>query len=61
MRSFVEERELKFGQLIHPVRVAVTGKPVGFGLFETLAILGQARSLERIDQVLQRHAGSETG
>ncbi|MDP7206050.1 MAG: glutamate--tRNA ligase family protein, partial [Pirellulaceae bacterium] len=60
MRSFVEERELKFGQLIHPVRVAVTGKPVGFGLFETLAILGQARSLERIDQVLQRHAGSET-
>ena len=61
MRSFVEERELKFGQLIHPVRVAVTGKPVGFGLFETLAILGQVRSLERIDQVLERHTDSETG
>jgi glutamyl-tRNA synthetase len=52
----VEDRDLKFGQLIHPLRVAVTGKAIGFGLFETLAILGQARCLQRIDQVLDRHA-----
>ena len=55
MRSFVEQRELKFGQLIHPVRIAVTGKAVGFGLFETLEILGQERCLQRIDQLLKRH------
>ena len=55
MRSFVEQRELKFGQLIHPVRIAVTGKAVGFGLFETLAILGQQRCLQRIDQLLEHH------
>ena len=41
--------------------LAVTGKAVGFGLFETLAILGQARSLERIDQLLDRHTDSGTG
>ena len=34
------------------VRVAVTGKGVGFGLFETLAILGRERCLERIDRAL---------
>jgi glutamyl-tRNA synthetase len=54
MRSFVEERDLKFGQLIHPVRVAVTGKAVGFGLFDGLAILGREACLVRIDHALAR-------
>jgi hypothetical protein len=30
----------------------VTGKAVGFGLFETLAVLGKASSLARIDRAL---------
>jgi len=32
----------------------VTGKAVGFGLFETLEILGQSRVLARIGQALER-------
>ena len=32
-----------------PLRVAVTGKAVGFGMFETLEILGQQRCLARIE------------
>jgi glutamyl-tRNA synthetase len=36
------------------VRVAVTGKGVGFGLFDTLAILGKDRCLARIDRALGR-------
>ncbi len=52
LKSFVEEKGIKIGQLVHAVRVAVTGKPVGFGLFETLAILGRQRSLARIDRAL---------
>ena len=43
---------INIGQIIHAVRVAVTGKAVGFGLFETLAILGKARCLARIDRAL---------
>ncbi len=54
MRSFVEQREIKMRDLVHPVRLAVTGKAVGFGLFETLAILGQSRVLARIGQALER-------
>ena len=38
--------------MIHALRVAVTGKAVGFGMFETLAILGRERCLARIDRAL---------
>ncbi len=52
MRSFAEEKEIKIGQIIHAVRVAVTGKAVGFGLFEAMEILGKERCLARIDRAL---------
>jgi hypothetical protein len=32
------------------LRVAVTGKEVGFGIYETLVILGRERCLTRIDR-----------
>ena len=46
LQEFVEAEGIKIGQIIHALRVAVTGKAVGFGMFETLAILG-ARALPR--------------
>jgi len=52
--QFVADAQIKPGQLIHALRVATTGKSVGFGMFETLAILGRARSLARIDRALAR-------
>ena len=52
MRQFIADRELKFGQVVQPVRVAITGKPAGFGLFDTLAILGQQRCLNRIERAI---------
>jgi glutamyl-tRNA synthetase len=52
MRRFVESEDAKIGQIIHALRVAVTGKSVGFGMFEILEILGQERSLARIDRAL---------
>jgi glutamyl-tRNA synthetase len=53
LQDFVRSEGIKVGQVIHAVRVAVTGKPVGFGLFETLAILGRERCLARIDRALR--------
>jgi len=52
LKDFVVAQEIKIGQIIHALRVAVTGKAVGFGVFETLAILGQASCLARIDRAL---------
>ena len=54
LRGFVEQQQIKIGQLIHALRVAVTGKAVGFGLFETLAILGKERCLKRLDRTLAK-------
>jgi glutamyl-tRNA synthetase len=54
VNEFVLERGVELSPVIHALRVAVTGKAVGFGLFETLAILGKTHSLARIDRALKR-------
>jgi glutamyl-tRNA synthetase len=51
-RDFLEAEGIGHGGIVHAVRVAVTGKAVGFGLFEILSILGRDRCLARIDRVL---------
>ena len=43
-----DELGVKRGEVIHPTRVAATGRMVGPGLFETLAVLGRDRVLERL-------------
>jgi len=57
LKAFVAERQLKIGQMIHPLRVALTGKSVGLGLYDALAILGRERSLTRIRRALALAAG----
>lgn len=56
LHEFVEAEGIRIGQVIHAIRVAVTGKAVGFGLFEGLAILGPDACLARIDRALARLA-----
>jgi glutamyl-tRNA synthetase len=58
MQQFVQDESIGIGQIIHALRVAVTGKSVGFGMFETLAILGRERCLNRIAIALQRLSSS---
>ena len=41
---------LSHGQIIHALRLAVTGKAAGFGLFESLEILGKPQCLTRIER-----------
>ena len=52
LHGFVEAEGIRIGGIIHAVRVAVTGKAVGFGLFEAMAILGREACLARIDRAL---------
>ena len=54
LHDFVEREGIKTGQIIHALRVAVTGKAVGFGLFETLAILGKDRVVRRIARAVEQ-------
>jgi glutamyl-tRNA synthetase len=52
--KFVESEGIKPADVIHAVRVAVTGKSTGPGLFECLGLLGRQRCLARIDRALAR-------
>jgi glutamyl-tRNA synthetase len=53
LHAFVEQAEIKIGDIIHAVRVAVTGRAVGFGVFETLAVLGKDRCIGRIERTIK--------
>lgn len=50
--EFVEQKELKFGQVGPPLRIATTGKTKGADLFPTLAFLGRDETLARIDRAI---------
>ena len=52
VEAFVAEKGVKPIPVTQTLRVALTGKEVGFGVYETLAILGRDRSLARIDRAV---------
>jgi glutamyl-tRNA synthetase len=49
LRDLASAMDLKVGQLLGIIRIAVTGRQVAPPLFETLATLGRERTLERMD------------
>ncbi len=53
LNQFMEAEGIKFKQIIHALRVALTGKSVGFGMFDAMAILGKQSCLARIDRAMQ--------
>ncbi|MFA4888866.1 MAG: glutamate--tRNA ligase [Candidatus Omnitrophota bacterium] len=53
-RGLVKELGMEAKQLIHPLRVALTGKAIGPGLFEVIYYLGKARSKERLLRQAQK-------
>ena len=52
VREVGEEMGVSGGQVIHPLRMAVTGRMVGPGLFETMSVLGRDRVLARLNRTL---------
>jgi glutamyl-tRNA synthetase len=53
IHDFVAAQGIKPSDVVHALRVAVTGKSIGMGLFDALAILGREHSLARIDRALE--------
>src|SRR5262245_21383183 len=52
LKGFIEDQQIKIGDIVHTLRVAVTGKSVGPGVYDCLAILGRDSCLARIEQAL---------
>ena len=53
IRMFSEESGLSASKIIHPLRVALTGKSVGPGIFETVALLGREKVIRRLDEGIE--------
>jgi len=49
-RGVVSQLGIGAGVLVHPVRVALTGKAVGPGLFDTMVVLGREKTLRRLKE-----------
>ena len=54
VKSFVEQLQISIGDIIHALRVALTGKAAGFGMFDTMSILGSQRCVNRIELAIAR-------
>ena len=61
IKGFCETQGIKIGDIIHALRVSVTGKAAGFGMFDTLAILGREKVVNRITLALQRLDDEKAG
>ncbi len=53
-RALVKELNIEAKTLIHPIRVALTGKTVGPGLFEVIYYLGKERTKERLAKFIRK-------
>jgi glutamyl-tRNA synthetase len=53
VRAFAEGQEIKLGAIAQPLRAALTGSHASPGIFEVMALLGQAESLARIGDLAQ--------
>jgi glutamyl-tRNA synthetase len=54
LRRVVDELGAKPGAVFQPLRVALTGRTVSAGVFESIALLGREEALARIDASLAR-------
>lgn len=48
LRTFAEENGIHPKELIHPIRILLTGKTVGPGLFELMEVLGKEDTLRKL-------------
>ena len=53
IQDYSEETGRSGSKIIHPLRVALTGKPVGPGIFETVVLVGRERAIQRLDKGIE--------
>jgi len=52
-RDLIDELGIKGGDIIHPTRLALSGRTVGPGLFDIISILGKEECLRRMDKAIE--------
>lgn len=54
LRSIAERRGVSAGKLIHPLRLALTGKGASPPVFDVAVVLGKERTLTRLDRLVNQ-------
>ncbi len=57
LRRVAESQQAKLGDIMQPVRVALTGSTVSEPVNELLAVVGRERSLQRLSEMARRNGG----
>jgi glutamyl/glutaminyl-tRNA synthetase len=55
VNAYAADKQLKLNNVAQPLRVALTGGTISPPIFQSLEMLGQRRTLARIDRCLARH------
>jgi glutamyl-tRNA synthetase len=53
LKSLGKKIGCKTGELVHPARVAVSGRSIGPSLYHMLEVMGKARVLQRMDRAIR--------
>ena len=53
-KEVAAELEVKMGVLVHPIRLACTGKKVGPSLFHLMEVLGKEKVMARTEAIMPR-------
>jgi glutamyl-tRNA synthetase len=54
-KEYAESRGIKLKDIIHPLRLMITGKSAGAGMFETMEALGKEECISRISFFLNKY------
>src|SRR4029078_8700003 len=57
LKKVAENEAAKLGDIMQPVRVALTGSTVSEPVNELLAVIGREQSLRRLKEVARQHGG----
>lgn len=57
LRAAAAAADVKLGRYLQPLRIAVSGRTITPGMFETLALLGKEETISRIDAALGQAGG----
>ncbi len=58
-KAHCEEADVKMGQLMHPLRLMLTGISSGAGMFDTMALIGKERCIKRFETFLAKKESGE--
>jgi glutamyl/glutaminyl-tRNA synthetase len=54
LKTLAKSIPCKTGELIHPARLAVSGRSIGPSLYHMLEVLGRQRVLTRLERTIER-------